>query len=471
MSPAIANVSSAEAMSTTPTLDAILHRMGGYGTRPAVFWRGRVLDYSGLIALIDNWRDRLARCRIAAGTVCAFVGDYSPESCSLFFALMKARAIALPLTGAAAVERAELLAIAGAEHLFRVNEEDRIAHEFLGPAVPNPLIERFRTVDRPGLIVFTSGSSGIPKGILHDCERVVGKFANERRAWRTVQFLMMDHFGGFNTLLSAIANGGAAVCAPERVPDAVCREIAWSQAELLPTTPTFLNLLLASGAWRNNDMSSLKLITYGTELMPEATLRRIRMAIPQVQLKQTYGLSEVGVLRSESPDESATWLRVGGDGFETKIVDGTLWVRSKSNMVGYLNAPNSIAEDGWMNTGDFVEERDGFIRFLGRESDVINVGGQKVFPNEVERVLLEADNIIEATVYAIKNSLFGQVACAAVAVEREEPPDRLKERLRQHCLSRLAKFKVPMRMDIVPVGAHAGPRFKTRRGPSIPDQD
>ena len=276
-------------------------------------------------------------------------------------------------------------------------------------------------------------------------------------------FLLMDHFGGVNTLLSVLANGGTAVCLNQRSPESVCRAIGDAHAELLPTTPTFLNMLLISGAWRSYDLSTVRLITYGTEPMPEGVLRRVREIFPQAAIKQTYGLSEVGVLRSQSPDPSSLWVRIGGDGFETRVVDGVLHIRSRSSMVGYLNAPSPIDADGWMNTGDLVEENGGLIRFIGRTSEIINVGGQKVFPAEVEAVLLEVDNIIEATVFGVRHPLLGQAVRARVSLARPESLGALTARLREHCLGRLTKFKVPLLFDVIELASQVTERAKKQR--------
>jgi acyl-coenzyme A synthetase/AMP-(fatty) acid ligase len=263
--------------------------------------------------------------------------------------------------------------------------------------------------------------------------------------------------------LSTLAYGGVAICVEQRSPEAVCRAINRGRAELLPTTPTFLNMILASGAWRHHDLATLRLITYGTEPMPEATLRRIREVFPEASLKQTYGLSELGVLHSQSPDPGSLWLRVGGKGFETRVVDGMLHIRSASTMIGYLNAPNPLDADGWMNTGDLVEEKDGLIRFVGRASEIINVGGQKVFPMEVESVLLEAQNVTEATVFGVRHPLLGQAVRARITLAEPEPEDALAGRLREHCRARLAKYKVPLRFDVTEFGAHVSDRAKKRR--------
>jgi acyl-CoA synthetase (AMP-forming)/AMP-acid ligase II len=289
------------------------------------------------------------------------------------------------------------------------------------------------------------------------------KFITQRPGWRTLLFLMMDHFGGFNTFLSTFAYGGVGICAPERTPEAICNIIQESKAALLPTTPTFLNLLIASGCYRSVDLSSVKMITYGTEVMPEATLAKIRTIFPGASVKQTYGLSELGVLRSKSESDNSLWVKVGGDGFEVKVVDNTLWVRSESNMVGYLNAPSPFDADGWMCTGDQVEAKGAYLRFLGRKSEMINVGGQKVFPVEVETLLLQDANVREATVYGVKHELMGQVVHARISLCQPENADFLTERLRRFCLERVAKYKVPLRFHIVSEEDQRSERFKKIR--------
>ena len=446
----------------TPVLSTFIARMTARGAAPAVISKAGELSYAELLRASDRWIDRLQEHGVGAGTVCGYIGEFSPATIALFIALMRQRAIAVPLTQNAEPDLDRFAEIAGIERLIRFDREGPIFSD-LGVVAVNPLMDDFRRIGHPGLVVFTSGSTGRPKGILHDLERVLGKFASERAGWRTVLFLMMDHFGGVNTLLSTLAYGGVAISLEQRSPEAVCQAIEQGRAELLPTTPTFLNMILASGAWRHHELSTLRLITYGTEPMPEATLRRIREVMPQAELKQTYGLSELGVLHSQSPDPGSLWLRIGGKGFETRVVEGMLHIRSASSMVGYLNAPNPIDADGWMNTGDLVEEKAGLIRFVGRASEVINVGGQKVFPMEVESVLLEARNVTEATVFGVRHPLLGQAVRALVSVAEPETEERLAERLKDHCRARLAKYKVPLRFDVAELGAHVGERAKKRR--------
>lgn len=444
-------------------IETVMARMRQHEIAPALFWQGREYSYAAFFDMINDWSECLATRGIGQGTVCGILGDYSLQTCTLIFALMQAKAILVPFTRAVEAEMASFIKIAGVQCLFRFDTEDHWTLEAFNDVPQNDLVISFLERESPGLIVFTSGSTGKPKGILHDCERVMRKFVAERDGWRTVLFLMMDHFGGFNTLLSVFAYGGLGVCVPQRTPEAVCRVIEQARATLLPTTPTFLNLLIASGSYRAFDLSSIQLITYGTEVMTEATLQRVRAILPNARIKQTYGLSELGVLRSKSENDGSVWVKVGGKGFEVKVVDNVLWVRSEANMVGYLNAPTPFDSEGWMCTGDQVEVRGEYMRFLGRESEIINVGGQKVFPVEVETVLLQAENIREATVYGVKHPLMGQVVQARVSLYAPEDPQALTDRLRKVCVSRLAKYKTPLRFYIVDEASQRGERFKKRR--------
>jgi len=444
-------------------IQTIIERMRAKDVDPALFWGNNTYCYLDFMKLVDAWSNRLPSYRIRPGSVVGFVAEYSPQVCALIFALMEARAVLVPFTSAIEHELPEFIEIAGVEKLFRFSPEDTWEFEECENPVSNELVTSFLEREVSGLIVFTSGSTGKPKGILQDCERVMRKFIDERQGWGTLLFLMLDHFGGFNTLLSTFAYGGTGVCLPDRSPESVCRAIEQSKATLLPTTPTFINLLIASRCYMNFDLSSVELITYGTEVMPAATLTKVKDIFPNARLKQTYGLSELGVLRSRSESDDSVWVKIGGDGFETRIVENVLWIRSEANMVGYLNAPSPIDEDGWMCTGDHVEVRGEYMRILGRKSEMINIGGQKVFPAEIENILLSADNVSEVTVVGVSHPVMGHVVKARVSLDEPEDRFQLAERLRKFCMGRMAKYKVPVKYEIANEGDLHTNRFKKMR--------
>ena len=231
----------------------------------------------------------------------------------------------------------------------------------------------------------------------------------------------------------------------------------------MPATPSFLTLLMASKLHSDFDLSSLKRITYGTEVMPQSTLDRLIKAFPGVNLQQTYGLSEVGVLRSQSRNDGSLWVRIGGEGFQTKIVNDVLWIKSEYAMVGYLNAPSEFDAEGWFNTQDQVEVDGEYFRILGRVTDLINVGGQKVYPTEVENVILEMENIHDVAVFGEKHALLGQIIVAKVVLENPEALDSVKKRVRHACLIKLSSFKVPTKVVLAEGVLHSARQKKIRR--------
>jgi acyl-CoA synthetase (AMP-forming)/AMP-acid ligase II len=242
----------------------------------------------------------------------------------------------------------------------------------------------------------------------------------------------------------------------------VCKAIETHKGEVLPTSPTFLNLLLLSGAAHECDLSSLKLVTYGTEPMPASTLKAMNQHFPHIRMLQTYGLSEVGILRSKSRDSDSLWVKVGGEDYQTKIVDGKLCIKSKSAMLGYLNAPSPFDKDGYMNTGDQVEQDGEWIRILGRESEVINVGGEKVYPAEVESVVLQLDGVEDVAVYSLKHPITGMTVAAEIKITTAESLSEFKVRLRKHCAALMPAFKVPTKISLIEHNTHNA-RFKRMR--------
>jgi acyl-CoA synthetase (AMP-forming)/AMP-acid ligase II len=197
--------------------------------------------------------------------------------------------------------------------------------------------------------------------------------------------------------------------------------------------------------------------------MPESTLRRFHQVLPHIELQQTYGLSEVGILRSKSRSSDSLWVKLGGEGFQTRVVDEILQIKAESAMLGYLNAPSPFTDDGWFNTGDKVEVDGDYFRILGRQSEIINVGGQKVYPAQIESVVQEMPEVAEVTVYGEKNAITGQIVCAAIRLREWRDERQFHRDLRQFCRHRLQEFQIPVRVRLMESAMH-GERFKKNRG-------
>jgi len=309
-----------------------------------------------------------------------------------------------------------------------------------------PLLDGLRDINHAGLVLFSSGSTGDPKAIVHDFTKLFAKYQTKRPAYRTIAFLPLDHMGGLNTMFHTLFNGGCLIIPQKRNPEYICQLIEEYEIELLPTTPTFLNLLLARKSYEGYDLSSLKIISYGTEPMPQSTLDRLREIFPNVRFQQTYGLSELGVLRSKSKDDGSLWVKIGGEGFQTRVRDGMLEIKADSAMVGYINAPSPFTEDGWFMTQDKVEVDGEYYRILGRDSEIINVGGEKVFPVEVENVIRGMDNVEDVTVYGEKHSIMGNIVCAKVVLKNHDDSFRIK--VIKYCKDKLQAYKIPVKVIV-----------------------
>jgi acyl-coenzyme A synthetase/AMP-(fatty) acid ligase len=444
-------------------LQWLLDRFRQHTDSTYLVWNDRQFSYKTLLAHISQWRRRLDDSNIGSGAVVSLEADYSPQALALFIALVDRGAIIVPLTPAVQAQRTEFRRIAEVQVIISIAADD--SFHISCPdrrELQNELLRSLSQQGEPGLILFSSGSTGESKAALHNLTSLLKKFQTLRHPLVAVAFLMLDHIGGINTLFYVLSNAGTLVCPENRTPDAVCSAIAGHGVELLPTSPTFLNLLLISEAYKRHSLASLKRITYGTEVMPQRTLDRIQQLFPQVELQQTYGLSEIGILRSKSRSSNSLWVKVGGEEFQTKIEHGTLWVKAQSAMMGYLNAPSPFDAEGWLNTGDAVERDGDFIRILGRQSEIINVGGEKVHPVEVENVLLGIPNVHDVAVAGESNPITGQMVTARFNLLQPEEPASFRRRVKEYCRGRLAPFKTPAKIEIVSTDQYNA-RFKKIR--------
>lgn len=435
------------------------------GEATALVIHGQACSYRELVAGAQRWCGTLDATGVQPGAAIALTGESCCEMVMLLLALTQHGNTAVPFLSSSEAETELALRTAQVDGVFRFDATGRAEWRPRAAGRRHELLERLRESGRPGLILFTSGSTGASKAALHDFSRIWNRCARaERKMGSTLVFLMIDHIGGINTLLHVLLCGGTAVFPMDRSVAGVCRAIEAHRVELLPTTPTFLNMLLLSDHRNGFDMSSLRMITYGTEPIPPTTLLGVKRAFPHVRCKQTYGMTEIGILPTRSEADDSVWLKVGGPGFETRVVEGVLWIRAETSMLGYLNAPSPFDAAGWLNTGDLVETRAGMLRIRGRSSELINVAGEKASPTEIEDVILQVDNIDDVVVTPKSNPITGQVVVAVVRLRSEEDHRAVAARVRQHCLRLLSPYKVPALVQVTQSDL-IGRRFKKIRRP------
>ncbi len=215
-------------------LDCVLDRMAGSGAAPALAVGDTVYKYRELVDRVACWSGRL-RDRTIFGRVVSIEGEYGFETVAAFLAAARFRNVIVPLSDASAAHHEKFLEIGEVEYRIRPSGGDD-AISWTGCAASHDFYARLRRAEVPGLVLFSSGSTGRQKAPVHDLDALLKKFLTRRHCYRTLVFLQLDHIGGINTLFYTLANGGMVVVADGRMPRDVCRAVAQHGVELMGST-------------------------------------------------------------------------------------------------------------------------------------------------------------------------------------------------------------------------------------------
>lgn len=307
-----------------------------------------------------------------------------------------------------------------------------------------PALRQYRTE----WVLFTSGTTGRPKMVMHTLESLCGPLDDgvvhpSRAVWST--FYDIRRYGGLQILLRALIGGGSMVLSDAGEPVAAfLRRVAHEAITHISGTPSHWRQALMSGA---EAVISPRYIRLSGEVADQPILNALEAAFPEANIAHAFASTEVGV---------AFDVRDGLAGFptsllsdaniHTRIADGRLWVRSARVASRYLgDTLLRRSDDGFIDTGDLVEQVGDRVYFRGRREGIINVGGLKVYPEEVEAVLLAHPDVLVARVWPRKSPITGAVVAADIVIR--EAGDFTFEGLRQElfrgCRASLAKHKVP----------------------------
>jgi long-chain acyl-CoA synthetase len=415
----------------------------------ALIYRDKSYSYNQLEEMLTFWEKNLSEKKVLPGDVVILIGDFDPMSVSGFFSLIGLNIIIVPLLRTHTEDYVnEVKEITHADHCFSISSDLELSYTKLDGGEKHDLFKNIKSKNNPGLVLLSSGSTGKPKAAVHDFSKLLSRFFIKEHHHCMINFLMFDHWGGLNTLLHILSGAGTVITTENRSPENICALVEKYKVETLPVSPSFLNLLLLSRSYEGKDLSSLKLITYGSEPMPLSTLENARRVFPNAVFKQTYGLIELGVFKTKSKSSDSLFLKIDPRDCLTRIHDGKLELKTETAMLGYLNAESPFTEDGWFKTGDLVEVEGDYIRILGRDSEMINVGGEKVFPIEVENVIMQFPNVEDVIVYKEPHPLIGNMVCAQVKlIEKCDEKSFLLE-LKKYCSTQLARYKVPAKIKI-----------------------
>lgn len=416
----------------------------------AIIYDGKKYSYNELYIKIKEI-ESFIKDKIKSGEVVAILADYSFVSIALFFALYENKNIIAPITSTSKKEIDGKIKESFSTKIINLENENLVITNIKSEA-SHKIINDLQTSKCAGLILFSSGSTGAPKAMIHNLDTLVDSYGyKKQKQINMLVFLMFDHIGGINTMLNILSMNATMIIPQNRNADDICKLIEEYKIAVLPSSPTFLNLILINRSYEKYDLSSLRMITYGTETMPEGLLGRLKAVFSKVKFLQTFGTSETGIAATSSKSSNSTFMKIDDENLEYKIVDNELWLRSKTQILGYLNrSMESFTNDGWFKTGDLVElDNEGFIKIIGRNKEIINVGGQKVLPSEVESVLLGMDEIEDCLVYGEQNAITGQSVSCDVVLKSGVEADGLKILVRKFCKDKLDNFKIPTRVNVV----------------------
>ena len=419
---------------------------------PALVWDGGTLSWRDLEARAAALARRLAREGVGAGDVVALL---LPNTWGLAAALWGGLALGAtvaPLNPIlAADERARILGHLGARAVV-----DAAPAEETAEAMPTA------AVVAPGVILYTSGSTGQPKGAVlsHAAlaaanESWAGPVMGLTAADRVLAVLPLAHSFGLNGALLAPLLAGVTVVLQERfTPEDTLRAIARHRATVFPGVATMFARILESPALEGADLSSLRLAVSGAAPCPWVLASEWRRRTG-VRIVRGYGMTElfrpISYLAGEATDRPDSIGRAV-PGVELRVVDDELWIRSPAAMDGYLRAPEEtaavLAADGWFRTGDLATiSDDGYVSIVGRKRELILRGGYSVVPGEVEQALLAHPAVAEAAVIGVAHPELGEEVAAFVTLRagaRVEPGDLIA-----FCRQRLAGYKYPRRVTVV----------------------
>jgi acyl-coenzyme A synthetase/AMP-(fatty) acid ligase len=305
-------------------------------------------------------------------------------------------------------------------------------------------------------VLLTSGTTGAPKLVLHTLPSLTGPLGDglgvgPAPVWAT--FYDVRRYGGLQILLRALLGGGSMVLsdASESVGDFLGRA-GDSGVTHISGTPSHWRRALMSGA---ASRLSPRYVRLSGEIADQAILDNLKACFPEAEVAHAFASTEAGVgfdVRDGRAGFPSAYIDRAGGPVELKVEDGTLRIRSPRTALGYLGASRALADHrGFVDTGDMVELRGDRYYFMGRREGVINVGGQKVYPEEVEAVLNLDPAVRMSRVWARRNPIMGAVVAADIVL-RETSMDlgQVRDSLLRACRETLAAHKVPVTLRAVP---------------------
>jgi fatty-acyl-CoA synthase len=446
---------------------------------------GRSFSYAEFFERSGALAAALRERGVGAGHRVAVLAPNEPETLFLFFALQRLGAMLVPVNFRFAPREVDhVLADSGASLLFVHSTLQEVAGKLSSPptilpfegagglqgmifdrvpAAPFEMVGEFET---PVMILYTSGTTGAPKGALITNKMLFWNSVNTGMRLSitpsdaTVIFHPLFHTSGWNVLTTPFLHHGARIVMLKKFDPARVLELCEREkVSILFGVPTMMDMMARAGNFSAVDLSSVRYSIVGGEPMPVPLIKI--WAEKGVPVRQGYGLTEFGPNVFSLNEEDAV-RKIGSIGFpnfyvNVRVVDSEGAVISTPGTVGELclkgpmctpgywrndAATRSEIRDGWFHTGDLVKfDEEGFFFVVGRKKEMFISGAENVYPAEIESYLRTHPRIREVAVVGVKDEKWGEVGKCFYSTESGAP--LAEEALRAFCLHGLAKYKIP----------------------------
>jgi acyl-CoA synthetase (AMP-forming)/AMP-acid ligase II len=340
--------------------------------------------------------------------------------------------------------------------------EKKDAHSLGLPNLLTPTpVEKFeehsqlRSDTTARLIILTTGTTGQPKGAVYSWQDLASQ-AKVKPQFQGTRWLLaynLNHFAGIQMVNHVLFNAANLVIPHQRDMPTILKILKDQQVEYVSATPTFWRVFLTACRPVDAEELELKHITIGGEAVTQEILVGLRDLLPDTAISQVYATTEVGSCFSVRDGERgfpASLLDRAQGNVKLKVIDGELYVRSTNSMIGYVESDIEDLRGSWHATGDLVRIEGDRVIFMGRKSELINVGGVKVHPLEVEEAILELPQVQTVRVHGRPNPITGRAVVADIVPAGDQDEERLKELVRKHCATRLDRYSWPRLIRIVP---------------------
>lgn len=450
---------------------------------------GRTLTY-GQLDYLGHWVANylFRQCHVKPSDRVAVLAENSLEHLVLFAAAQKLGCMLVPLNYRLASPEIDYLLRDSEPQVLIVEEKflplvqaapayarvpyrmslaefaDRCRHAEISPdRAPLPQVS-IREED-PIFILYTSGTTGFPKGALYTHKMLFWNSINTALSLtvnadsRTVNVMPFFHTGGWNVLLTPFLHHGGYTCLFKKFdPPAVLRALEEERCTIFMGVPTMLKMLADEPYFEQADLSQLLYVLVGGEPMPIPLIERWHHK--GVYVRQGYGMTEVGPNLTSLHHSDAVRKKgsIGRPNFyvQVRIVDGEgqdvapgkpgeLLLRGPMVTPGYWRNPTASAaalREGWFHTGDMAcMDEEQYLYIVDRIKNMFISGGENVYPAEVERVLLQHPAVAEAAVVGVSDDKWGEVGLAFIVCKPGQ--HSTEAQLVEHCRAHLARFKVP----------------------------